>query len=215
MINVMLADDHVLIREGIKQLLEFDGSMKVIAEASDGIECLEKLKNVKPDILLLDINMPNMNGIDVLKELKEKNDPLKVLILTVHSEVEYLVKAVDIGANGYILKDSGSAELKQAINAVIDEGSYIQPNLIPALNSRLINRDMDKEKLVSLTQREVEILTQVACGMFNKEIAVNLNISERTVKNHISNIFKKIDASDRTQAAVFAIRNNIVNLYEN
>lgn len=215
MINVMLADDHVLIREGIKQLLEFDGSMKVIAEASDGIECLEKLKNVKPDILFLDINMPNMNGIDVLKELKEKNDPLKVLILTVHSEVEYLVKAVDIGANGYILKDSGSAELKQAINAVIDEGSYIQPNLIPALNSRLINRDMDKEKLASLTKREVEILTQVACGMFNKEIAVNLNISERTVKNHISNIFKKIDASDRTQAAVFAIRNNIVNLYEN
>ena len=215
MINVMLADDHVLIREGIKQLLEFDGSMKVIAEASDGIECLEKLKNVKPDILLLDINMPNMNGIDVLKELKEKNDPLKVLILTVHSEVEYIVKAVDIGANGYILKDSGSAELKQAINAVIDEGSYIQPNLIPALNSRLINRDMDKEKLASLTKREVEILTQVACGMFNKEIAVNLNISERTVKNHISNIFKKIDASDRTQAAVFAIRNNIVNLYEN
>ncbi len=215
MINVMLADDHVLIREGIKQLLEFDGSMKVIAEASDGIECLEKLKNVKPDILLLDINMPNMNGIDVLKELKEKNDPLKVLILTVHSEVEYLVKAVDIGANGYILKDSGSTELKQAINAVIDEGSYIQPNLIPALNSRLINRDMDMEKLASLTKREVEILTQVACGMFNKEIAVNLNISERTVKNHISNIFKKIDASDRTQAAVFAIRNNIVNLYEN
>lgn len=215
MINVMLADDHVLIREGIKQLLEFDGSMKVIAEASDGIECLEKLKNVKPDILLLDINMPNMNGIDVLKELKEKNDPLKVLILTVHSEVEYLVKAVDIGANGYILKDSGSAELKQAINAVIDEGSYIQPNLIPALNSRLINRDMDREKLASLTKREVEILTQVACGMFNKEIAVNLNISERTVKNHISNIFKKIDASDRTQVAVFAIRNNIVNLYEN
>lgn len=215
MINVMLADDHVLIREGIKQLLEFDGSMKVIAEASDGIECLEKLKNVKPDILLLDINMPNMNGIDVLKELKEKNDPLKVLILTVHSEVEYLVKAVDIGANGYILKDSGSTELKQAINAVIDEGSYIQPNLIPALNSRLINRDMDKEKLASLTKREVEILTQVACGMFNKEIAVNLNISERTVKNHISNIFKKIDASDRTQAAVFAIRNNVVNLYEN
>lgn len=215
MINVMLADDHVLIREGIKQLLEFDGSMKVIAEAGDGIECLERLKNVKPDILLLDINMPNMNGIDVLKELKEKNDPLKVLILTVHSEVEYLVKAVDIGANGYILKDSGSTELKQAINAVIDEGSYIQPNLIPALNSRLINRDMDKEKLASLTKREVEILTQVACGMFNKEIAVNLNISERTVKNHISNIFKKIDASDRTQAAVFAIRNNIVNLYEN
>ena len=167
MINVMLADDHVLIREGIKQLLEFDGSMKVIAEASDGIECLEKLKNVKPDILLLDINMPNMNGIDVLKELKEKNDPLKVLILTVHSEVEYLVKAVDIGANGYILKDSGSSELKQAIDVIMSGESYIQPSLLPALNSRLNKRDVDQDKLRTLTKRELEILTQVAGGMFN------------------------------------------------
>lgn len=212
-LKVMLADDHVLIREGIKQLLEFDGSMEVIAEANDGFECLNLLKEVNPDILLLDINMPNMNGIDVLKELKTAKNPLRVLILTVHSEVEYLVKAVDIGADGYIMKDSGSAELKQAISTIMDGGSYIQPSLIPALNSRLINRDMDKEKLDSLTKREIEILTQVASGMFNKEIAVNLNISERTVKNHISNIFKKIDASDRTQAAVFAIRNNIVNLY--
>jgi len=212
-IKVMLADDHALIREGIKQLLEFDGSIEVIEEASDGFECLDKLKNVRPDILLLDINMPNMNGVEVLEALKERNDPTKVLILTVHSEVEYLVKAIDIGANGYILKDSGSAELKKAILDIMNNDSYIQPNLIPALNSRLINRDMDKEKLNSLTKREIEILAQVASGMFNKEIANNLSISERTVKNHISNIFKKIDVSDRTQAAVFAIRNNIVNLY--
>lgn len=212
-INVMLTDDHALIREGIKHLLEFDGSIKVIEEANDGIECLEKLKKVTPDILLLDINMPNMNGIEVLEELKNMNSPVKVLMLTVHSEVEYLVKAVDIGANGYILKDSGSTELKLAINAIVNNDSYIQPSLIPALNSRLINRDVDKEKLETLTRRELEILTQVAGGMFNKEIAINLNISERTVKNHISNIFKKIDVSDRTQAAVFAIRNNIVNLY--
>lgn len=209
----MLVDDHALIREGIKQLLEFDGSIEVIEQASDGIECLEKLKTVRPDILLLDINMPKMNGIEVLEALKAKKDPVKVLILTVHSEVEYLVKAVDIGANGYILKDSGSVELKQAIMDIINNDSYIQPSLIPALNSRLINRDMDKEKLKSLTKREVEILAQVASGMFNKEIANNLGISERTVKNHISNIFKKIDVSDRTQAAVFAIRNNIINLY--
>lgn len=212
-IKVMLTDDHALMREGIKHLLEFDGSIEVIEEASDGIECLQKLEKIHPDILLLDINMPEMNGIEVLEELKRREDPLKVLILTVHSEVEYLVKAVDIGANGYILKDSGSSELKQAIDVIMSGESYIQPSLLPALNSRLINRDVDQDKLQTLTKRELEILTQVAGGMFNKEIAVNLNISERTVKNHISNIFRKIDVSDRTQAAVFAIRNNIVKLY--
>ena len=212
-IKVMLVDDHVLIREGIRNLLEFDGNIEVIEQAGDWFECLEKLQYVNPDIILLDINMPKMNGIEVLEELKAKENPVKVIILTVHSEVEYLVKAIDIGANGYILKDSESSELKQAINDIINGGSYIQPSLIPTLNSRLINRDIDKEKLKTLTKREVEILAQVASGMFNKEIAVNLDISERTVKNHISNIFKKIDVSDRTQAAVFAIRNNIINLY--
>ena len=211
--KVMLVDDHALIREGIKQLLEFDGSIDVIEQASDGAECLEKLQHVQPDILLLDINMPNVNGIEVLEEIKKKNIPVKVLMLTVHSEAEYLVQAVDIGANGYILKDSGSEELKKAIQSVMDGDSYIQPSLIPSLNSRLVNRDIDKEKIAALTKREMEILTQIAGGMFNKEIAMNLNICERTVKNHISNIFKKIDVSDRTQAAVFAIRNNIVKLF--
>ena len=206
--KVMLVDDHALIREGIKQLLEFDGSIDVIEQASDGAECLEKLQHVLPDI-----NMPNVNGIEVLEEIKKKNIPVKVLMLTVHSEVEYLVQAVDIGANGYILKDSGSEELKKAIQSVMEGDSYIQPSLIPSLNSRLVNRDIDKEKIAALTKREMEILTQIAGGMFNKEIAMNLNISERTVKNHISNIFKKIDVSDRTQAAVFAIRNNIVKLF--
>lgn len=212
-IKIMLVDDRALIREGIKQLLEFDGSMKVIEQASDGDECLEKLNHITPDILLLDINMPNVNGIDVLEEIRKKQLPIKVLMLTVHSEVEYLIKAVDIGADGYILKDSGSLELKNAIYCIMDGNSYIQPSLIPALNSRLVNRDVDKDKIETLTKRELEILTQIASGMFNKEIALNLNISERTVKNHISNIFKKIDVSDRTQAAVFAIRNNIVRLY--
>ena len=211
--KVMLVDDHALIREGIKQLLEFDGSIDVIEQGSDGAECLEKLQHVLPDILLLDINMPNVNGIEVLEEIKKKNIPVKVLMLTVHSEVEYLIQAVDIGANGYILKDSGSEELKKAIQSVMEGDSYIQPSLIPSLNSRLVNRDIDKEKIAALTKREMEILTQIAGGMFNKEIAMNLNISERTVKNHISNIFKKIDVSDRTQAAVFAIRNNIVKLF--
>lgn len=212
-IKVMITDDHILMREGIKQLLEFDGAIEVIAEAADGVECLEKLSRVKPDVLLLDINMPNKNGIQVLEEIRKKKMKVKVLILTVHNEVEYLIKAVDIGVEGYILKDSESAELKKAIVSILDGENYIQPSLIPALNSRLVNRDIDKEKIEALTKRELEVLIQVANGMFNKEIAINLDISERTVKNHISNIFKKIDVSDRTQAAVFAIRNNIIKLY--
>ena len=214
-IKVMLADDHSMIREGLKQLLEFDGSIQVVAQAGDGEECLEKLCQVYPDVLLLDINMPKKNGIEVLQEIRDRSTAydVKVLILTVHNEVEYLLKAVDIGVDGYILKDSGSAELKKAISSIMEGESYIQPSLIPALNSRLISRDTDKEKIDSLTKRELEVLIQVANGMFNKEIAMTLDISERTVKNHISNIFKKIEVSDRTQAAVFAIRNDIIKLF--
>ena len=212
-IKVMITDDHAMIREGIKQLLEYDGNIEVVAEASDGEECLGLLKTVKPDVLLLDINMPKKNGIEVLENIKRKHYEMKVLILTVHNEVEYLLKAVDIGVDGYILKDSESAELKKAIVAVLSGENYIQPSLIPMLNSRLINRDADKEKLEKLTKRELEVLIEMASGMFNRDIAANLNISERTVKNHISNIFKKIDVADRTQAAVFAIKNDLVKIY--
>lgn len=212
-IRVMIADDHSLIREGLKQLLEFDGSIKVIGEAANGVECLENLEKYDPEVLLLDINMPEMNGIEVLKKLKQNQSKVKVLILTVHNELDYLMNAVDIGVEGYIMKDSESSELKKAIRAVRDGENYIQSSLIPALNNRLLNRDIDKDKVASLTNRELEVLIQVANGMFNKEIATNLNISERTVKNHISNIFKKIEVSDRTQAAVFAIKNNIIKLY--
>lgn len=212
-IKVMLADDHVLIREGIRQLLEFDGTIEVIEEANDGIECLNKLAKLKLDVLLLDINMPKKNGIEVLEEIKKKNMQLKVLILTVHNEVEYLLKAVDIGVDGYILKDSESVELKKAINTVMNGESYIQPNLIPALNNKLVSRDNDKDKIASLTKRELEVLICVANGMFNRDIADKLKISERTVKNHITSIFKKINVVDRTQAAVFAIKNDIIGLF--
>lgn len=212
-IKVMLADDHVLIREGIRQLLEFDGAIEVIDEANDGNECLEKLNKVKPDILLLDINMPKKNGIEVLEEIKNNNMNVKVLILTVHNEVEYLLKAVDIGVDGYILKDTESNELKKAIISIVNGESYIQPNLIPALNSKLVSRDKDKDKIDALTNREMEVLICVANGMFNREIADELSISERTVKNHVTNIFKKIDVADRTQAAVFAIKNDIIRLF--
>lgn len=212
-IRIMIADDHMLMREGIRQLLEFDGTIEVIGEASSGTECLEKVFTINPDVLLLDINMPEKNGLEVLREMKQRESNIKTLILTVHNELEYLISAVDNGADGYIMKDAESSELKKAIFLITDGERYIQPSLIPALNSRLINRDADKNKLIDLTKREREVLINIANGMSNKEIATGLNISERTVKNHIFNIFKKIGVSDRTQAAVFAIKNNLIRLY--
>lgn len=216
-VKVMIADDHSMIREGLKQLLELEGDFEVIAEACDGVDCLEKLKTVVPDILLLDINMPNMNGLEVLQKMKDMKMKdmkmkVKVLVLTVHNEVEYLLKAVDIGVNGYLLKDSESAELKKAILAVVNGEDYIQPSLIPVLNSKMLDRDSDSSKIESLTRRELEVLKMLSYGTYNKEIAEHLNISERTVKNHVSNIFKKIGVTDRTQAAVFAIRNNLITI---
>lgn len=212
-VEVIIADDHSMVREGLKQLLELDGDIVVIGEASDGVECLDLLEKKLPQALLLDINMPNMNGLEVLEKIKEKKLDTKVIILTVHNEVEYLLKAVEIGIDGYMLKDSNSDELKKAIYSVIEGESYIQPNLIPILNSKMIERDVEKEKLALLTKRELEVLKLMAVGSYNKEIGEKLNISERTVKNHISSIFKKIDVSDRTQAAIFAIRNNLISIF--
>lgn len=211
-VKVMIADDHSMIREGLKQLLELEGDFEVIAEACDGEDCLEKLATVTPDILLLDINMPKMNGLEVLQKMKDKKMKVKVLVLTVHNEVEYLLKAVDIGVNGYLLKDSESAELKKAILSVVNGEDYIQPSLIPVLNAKMIDRKHDSALIEDLTRRELEVLKLLAVGKYNKEVAEELEISERTVKNHVSNIFKKIHVTDRTQAAVFAIRNNLITI---
>lgn len=209
-IEIIIADDHMMIREGLKQLLELDGTMKVIAEANDGEECLNLLnKKIHPDILLLDINMPKKNGIEVLEYIKQNKIPVKVLILTVHNEVEYLLKVVDIGIDGYLLKDSSYDELKEAIDVVISGNTYIQPSLLPALNESMEDYALDKEKIECLTKRELDVLRLISEGCSNKKISDELTISERTVKNHISHIFRKIDVEDRTQAAVFAIRNKI------
>lgn len=212
-IRVMLADDHILMRQGIRQLLEFDSSIEIVGEVSNGEQCMDMLYKVKPNVLLLDINMPVKNGIEVLQEIRNKKLDVRVLILTVHNEIDYLLKAMDFGVNGYILKESDFSELKKAIDTVMAGETYIQPNLIPLLNNRMVSRDKDKDRLDELTKRELEVLIEVANGKLNKEIANELKISERTVKNHISNIFKKIDVSDRTQAAVFAIKNDLVKLF--
>lgn len=214
MINVMLTDDHEMIREGIKALIEFDSKIHVVLQANSAKDCISKLekKDKQIDVLLLDINMPDKSGLELIPEIKKINKKIKILLLTVHKEIEYLIEALDKGVNGYILKDSPSSELIKAINIIFNNEEYIQPELIPFLNSALINIDEDKIKVKSLTKRELEVLIFVAKGNFNKDIAISLNISERTVKNHISNIFRKIDVEDRTQAAVFAIKNNLIKI---
>ena len=211
--KVVIVDDHSMVREGLKQLLELEGDVQVIGEASDGLECLKLLETTVPQVLLLDINMPNMNGLEVLERLKEENVDFKIIILTVHDEIEFLLKAVDIGINGYLLKESDSTELKKAIFHVINGETYIQPSMIPLLNSKMVQRDHEKVKIDLLTKRELEVLKLLSVGLYNKEIGKKLEISERTVKNHISSIFKKIEVTDRTQAAVFAIKNNLINVF--
>jgi len=213
-INIMIADDHSMVREGLKQLLELDGDIVVNAEASNGKMCIDILDEIQTDVLLLDINMPVLNGLQVLQHLKENKKKVKVLILTIHNEVEYLMKAVEIGVDGYVLKDSDSSLLKKAIFSIYKGEVFIQPELAPLLKLKMDEKSSNIESVEdNLTKREIEVLKLIAEGLFNKEIAYMLNISEKTVKNHVSNIFKKIDVSDRTQAAVYAIRNSIVQLF--
>lgn len=212
-IKIVIADDHRMVREGIKQLLELEGDISVIGEAGDGVTCLNVIEDLNPEVVLLDINMPQMNGLQVLQKLKENKCSSRILILTIHNEIEYLMKAVDIGVDGYILKDSESDVLRKAIFAVKSGESYIQSELAALLKEKLENSDkgiLEEESI--LTKREMEVLRLLTEGLFNKEIAYHLSISEKTVKNHVSNIFKKISVSDRTQAAVYAIRNNIVEI---
>ena len=211
-IRVLIADDHAMVREGLKQILELDGTIQIVGEAGDGYECLNLIGKLNPDIVLLDINMPNLDGIQALRIMRDDKISNKVIMLTIHKDIEYLIKALDIGCDGYVLKDSNSATLKKAIMSVYDNDGYVEPSLTPLLNSSLAKRDMPPGELHNITKRELEILKLIASGMLNKEIASQLNISERTVKNHVSNIFRKISVSDRTQAAVFAIKNKIVDI---
>ncbi|WFR57502.1 response regulator transcription factor [Anaerocolumna sp. AGMB13025] len=212
-IKIVIADDHRMVREGLKQLLELEGDISVIGEAGDGVSCLSIIEELNPEVVLLDINMPLMNGLQVLQKLKENKCNSRILILTIHNEVEYLMKAVDIGVDGYILKDSESDVLRRAIFAVKSGESYIQSELVSLMKDKLENSDTESVMDDNiLTKREMEVLRLLTEGLFNKEIAYQLSISEKTVKNHVSNIFKKISVSDRTQAAVYAIKNNIVEL---
>ena len=209
-IKILIADDHSLVREGLKQLLELEDDFEVVGQASSGLETIDRIKELKPDVLLLDINMPVMSGIAALRKIKEENMKVKTVMLTIHEGREYLMETMELGALGYVLKDSDSHSLSKAIRDAYTGESYIEPKLAASLvrdfntaKSSRIRRESE------LTRREYEVLSLIAEGLNNKNIADKLFISEKTVKNHVSNIFRKINVNDRTKAAIYAYKNNI------
>jgi len=211
-IRILVADDHSLIRQGLKQILELEEDLSVVAQASDGREAVWLAKEHNPDVVLMDINMPGTNGLQAIKEIKQEQLKCKIIVLTIHEDREYLFKTLQLGAEGYVLKDAEPSVLIQAIRYVHSGQTYIQPNMTKELvqeYNRVTVREKEKKRIDNLTSRELEVLKLIAEGMINKEIAKQLYISEKTVKNHVSNIFKKIDVSDRTQAAIYAFKHDI------
>lgn len=211
-INVLIADDHSMVRQGLKQILELEEDISVISQASNGDEAVRLAKLHKPDIILMDINMPGTNGLQAIKELKQENNPGRIIVLTIHEDREYLFKTLQMGAEGYVLKDAEPSVLIEAIKTVYAGQSYIQPNMTRELvkeYKRITLHEKTSSEEKNLTAREIEVLELIAEGLINKEIAKRLYISEKTVKNHVSNIFKKLNVSDRTQAAIYAFKHNI------
>ncbi|AKL94910.1 two component transcriptional regulator, LuxR family [Clostridium aceticum] len=208
-IRILLVDDHSLVRQGLKQILELESDLQVVGQAGDGEEAILKVQQLKPDVTLLDINMPKLNGIHTLRRLKDMDSTTKVIMLTFHEDREYICETINLGANGYVLKDAEGDSLIKAIRDVHSGVAYIHPSIATDLVREFSNRTIKEGEETKLTRREYEVLTLIADGLNNKEIACNLFISEKTVKNHVSNIFKKIDVNDRTQAAIYAYKHNI------
>lgn len=212
-IKVMVADDHSLVRQGIKKVLELEPTIRVIGETTNGKDTISLAKKLQPDIILMDINMPQINGIEATKIIKKEMPHIKVLVLTIHDDEEYVYETVRSGASGYLLKDVDPGKLVESILRIY-EGKSIIHHSVAAKLMQEFNRlsNPAKDAAVDLTSREQDVLKLIAQGCSNKEIASKLFISEKTVKNHVYNIFRKIDVSDRTQAALYAVRNNMVKL---
>ncbi|WP_422448143.1 response regulator [Thermoanaerobacterium sp. DL9XJH110] len=210
-ISVVLADDHVLMRKGLRKILEMEEDIEVVGEASDGYEAIDEVKAKNPDVLLLDINMPRLNGIEVTRKLKSEKVSTKIIILTIYDDREYLLELIKTGVLGYILKDIEPQGLLEAVRSVSRGETYIQPTLSRALVAEFnrITQPIATAKK-PLTPREKEVLVCIAEGMNNYEISSKLGISEKTVKNHVSSILRKLNLMDRTQVAVFALKNKLV-----
>ncbi|MGG3912708.1 response regulator [Rossellomorea vietnamensis] len=219
--NIVIIDDHQLFREGVKRILEFEPSFNVVAEGDDGSEAMNLVEAHEPDVVLMDINMPEINGVEATRELMDKYPDTKVIILSIHDDENYVNHALKTGALGYLLKEMDSDALVDAVKIVAEGGSYVHPkvthNLVAeykrlanAQNSGGFQQSEVRRPLHLLTRRECEVLQMLADGKSNRGIGEGLYISEKTVKNHVSNILQKMNVNDRTQAVVTAIKNGWV-----
>ena len=207
MIRVLLADDQSIVREGLSSLLQTQPDLEIVAEAENGKVAVERSLSLKPDVVLMDIRMPVMDGVAAIRTLIERAPETKILVLTTFDDDEYVAKAMAYGARGYLLKDTPSAELAQAIRAVDKGYTQMSPGLFAKVFADSAKQDTKMEipqEIEELTAREKEVLQLIAAGYNNREIAAELYIAERTVKNHVNSILRSLNLRDRTQAAIFA-----------
>ncbi|MDI6853473.1 MAG: response regulator transcription factor [Deltaproteobacteria bacterium] len=211
--NIILAEDHALVRQGIRRILEDDPKLNVVGEAEDGFELLEVVRQKNADMIILDITMPNLSGIEATKRLKANYPDIKILILTMHKGSESLSNAMASGADGYILKENASQDLIRAIRTLQEGGTYISPSLFPYLEEFFIQSHRGSHPFSdnnSLSGREIEIIKLIAEGKSSKEIAEILCLSYRTIQNHRTNILRKLNLTKSTDLVRYALRKGYI-----
>ena len=213
-IRVLLVDDHAFVRSGVKAILEFEDGIDVVGEAGSGLEAIEKAESIKPDLIVMDVNMPDLDGIEATRRIKQKHPSISVIILTVNDEELFLIEAVRAGAASFLLKDSSSDQLISSIRAVAEGASLIPLHLLRAAMTEEINTTthVEGEILEPLTEKEMEVLVRITRGLRNQEIADELNLAKVTVKKRVQSILSKMMVSDRTQAALKAVKLGVVDL---
>jgi two-component system, NarL family, response regulator LiaR len=211
-IRILIADDHAVVRKGLNTLIASEPGMQVVGEAADGVEVVLKARSLKPDVILLDIIMPRQNGIEAIYQIKQENPQARILVITSFAEDQMIFPAIKAGALGYLLKDASPQQLLQAIYDVYKGESSLHPMVALKLIRELNKSSNLPPTEDPLTERELMILKAVAQGLSNQEIAERLVISERTVGNHIGNILSKLHLANRTQAALFALREGLADL---
>ncbi|MED3551364.1 response regulator transcription factor [Cytobacillus praedii] len=209
-IRILIADDHHVVRRGLVFFLKTQPEIEIIGEARDGKEAVEMTMKLLPDIVLMDLEMPNMNGIEATRAIKQGFPNVKIMMLTSFSDQDHVIPAIEAGASGFQLKDIEPDELVRAIIQLKNGENQLHPKATSHLLSHLTAKNSDERKpLDGLTKRELEVLNEIAKGKSNKEIASDLFITEKTVKTHVSNVLAKLELADRTQAALYAVRNGL------